>query len=240
MAPGPDAPPLAAAADPAAGSMALLRLIQLVSPALPIGAYAYSHGLEWAAEAGWVRSEAQADAWIRGLLQGPWAHLDIPVLARMMAARAGGDEAALEAWSELLASSRESAELQAEDRFMGQALARLLGDLGVPGMERWASAPRASFPAAWACAAVYWGIGLQPAAWGLLWTYAEHQVAAAVKLVPLGQTAGQRMLARLGAAIPPAAATGLALGDADIGAGAPGLGIAAALHETQYTRLFRS
>lgn len=222
--------------DPAA----LLRLIQLVSPALPVGAYAYSHGLEWAVEAGWVRREAEAEAWIRGLLQGPWARLDIPVLARLMEARSGGDDAALERWADFLYSCRESAELRAEDRLMGQALARLLADLGVAGADRWATAPRSSFPAAWSCAAVYWKIPPAPAAWGLLWTYAEHQVAAAVKLVPLGQTAGQRMLARLGDAIPPAAASGLALDEADIGAGAPGLALASALHETQYTRLFRS
>ena len=232
----PDGPPSTGTPEPAA----LLRLMQLVSPALPIGAFAYSHGLEWAVEAGWMRDEAEADAWIGGLLEGPWAHLDVPVLARLMAARAREDGAALESWADVLYSGRESAELQAEDRFMGQALARLLGDLGIARMERWATAPRSSFPAVWACAAVHWNIALQPAAWGLLWTYAEHQVAAAVKLVPLGQTAGQRLLARLGAAIPPAVAAGLALGDDDIGAGAPGLGIASARHETQYTRLFRS
>ena len=219
---------------------ALLRLMQLVSPALPVGAYAYSHGLEWAVEAGWIGGEADAEAWIRGLLQGPWTRLDIPVLGRLMEARAGGDDAALERWADLLYSCRESAELRAEDRSMGQALGRLLADLGVAGAERWATAPRSTFPAAWACAAVYWGIAPAPAACGLLWTHAEHQVAAAVKLVPLGQTAGQRILARLADAIPSAAAAGLALDEADIGAGAPGLALASALHETQYTRLFRS
>jgi urease accessory protein len=221
-----------------AESAALLRLMQLVSPALPIGAYAYSHALEWAAEAQWIKTEAQAEEWIRGLLLHAWARLDVPVLRRLM--NAGDDEEQIKAWTDLLHTSRESAELQAEDRFMGQALARLLTDLGVPGLGQWAAAPRSSFPPVWARAALHWGIPLVPAASGLLWTYAEHQVSAAVKLVPLGQTAGQRMLLRLADAIPEAVRTGVAVADDEIGSLAPGLGIASALHETQYTRLFRS
>jgi urease accessory protein len=219
---------------------ALLRLIQLVSPALPIGAYAYSHGLEWAIAEKWVSTDTETEAWIHGLLQHAWARLDVPVLARLIAAQGRGDAQAMDTWAELLHASRESAELQAEDRFMGQALARLLTDLGIAEARRWIAARHASFPALWACAAVHWNLPTEAAAWGLLWTYAEHQVAAAVKLVPLGQTAGQRMLGRLGEAIPAAVRDGLALDDADIGAVAPGLGIASALHETQYTRLFRS
>lgn len=219
---------------------ALLRLMQLVSPALPIGAFAYSHGLEWAVAAGWIRTEVQAEAWISGLLRHVWARLDAPVLGRLLEAFGCGDDAAIVAWGDLLYSSRESAELQAEDRMMGRALARLLEDLGVPGAGRWAAHPRCSFPIPWACAAVEWQVPRDAAAAGLLWTYAEHQAAAAVKLVPLGQTAGQRMLSALGALIPAAVEEGWGLADDEIGSVAPALGIASALHETQYTRLFRS
>jgi urease accessory protein len=227
-------------ADGLHATPALLRLLQLVSPGLPIGAFAYSHGLEWAVAAGWIGTEAQAEAWIGGLLRHVWARLDAPVLGRLLEAFVRGDDAAVVAWGDLLHSSRESAELQAEDRMMGQALARLLEDLGVSGAGRWAAHPRCSVPVPWACAAVEWHVPRDAAAAGLLWTYAEHQVAAAVKLVPLGQTAGQRMLAALGTLIPAAVQDGWHLSDDEIGSTAPALGIAGALHETQYTRLFRS
>jgi len=219
---------------------ALLRLMQLVSPALPIGAFAYSHGLEWAREAGWVADERGVEAWIGGLLREIWGRLDVPVLRRMAGALSSGDETALLRWAELLQACRESAELRAEDRLMGRALARLLAELGMGGAARWIADARCSLPLLWACAAVHWKVPLGAATAGLLWTYVEHQVAAAVKLVPLGQTAGQTILARLGAGIPDAVATGLTLSDADIGAAAPALAIASSLHETQYTRLFRS
>ncbi len=226
---------------PAALDMAaLLRLLQLVSPALPIGAYAYSHGLEWARSAGWVQDERGVEAWVGGLLRQVWARLDVPVLLRMVEATRSGDETTLMGWAELLQASRESAELKAEDRLMGRALARLLSDLEVNGAARLISDSRCSLPLLWACAAVHWEVPLSAAAAGLLWTYVEHQVAAAIKLVPLGQTAGQGILARLGEGIPGAVTTGLALLDSDIGAAAPALGIASCLHETQYTRLFRS
>jgi urease accessory protein len=219
---------------------ALLRLLQLVSPALPIGAFAYSHGLEWARGAGWVRDERGVEDWIGGLLRQVWGRLDVPVLRRMVAAVRVGDETALMDWSELIQASRETAELRAEDRLMGRALARLLADLGVSGAARWMPDARCSLPLLWACAAVHWDMPLRAAAAGLLWSYVEHQVAAAIKLVPLGQTAGQLVLARLAEGIADAVATGLALSDADIGATAPALAIASCLHETQYSRLFRS
>jgi len=174
------------------------------------------------------------------LLRHGWTRLDAPVLRRALEAIGREDDAALVAWGELLHSSRESAELQAEDRMMGQALALLLENLGVPGAGRWAADSRCSFPIPWACAAAAWQVPPDAAAAGMLWTYVEHQVAAAVKLVPLGQTAGQRMLSALGALIPAAVQTGWSLSDNEIGSVAPALGIASALHETQYTRLFRS
>jgi urease accessory protein len=221
-------------------SPALLRLMQLVSPSLPVGAFAYSHALEWAVAEGWVKDEAEAERWIVGLLHHAWARLDVPVLTRLRGAFAIGDPAAARRWAALLSASRESAELQAEDRGMGQALARLLAVLGIARAAPWAADPDCGVPIPWALAALHWGIAPMASAAGLLWTYAEHQVAAAVKLVPLGQTAGQRLLGRLGEAIPAAAAEGLSLPEGEIGATAPGLAIASALHETQYSRLFRS
>jgi urease accessory protein len=229
---GPQAAPLV--------PLALLRLLQLTSPALPVGAFAYSHGLEWAVQAGWVRNAEDAEAWIVGLLRYAWSRLDVPILARIHAALEGGDDAARERWRERLCAARESAELLAEDFHLGQSLARLAASFGVPHAAQWAAEGRCPFPLALAATARHWGIALPEAALGCLWTYCEHLANAAVKLVPLGQTEGQQLLHRVAAHIPEAAAQGLALEDDEIGALLPGLALASALHEHQYTRLFRS
>ena len=238
MAMSTDSAPRAAALE--AVSQALLRLMQLVSPALPVGAYAYSHGLEWAVGAGWVTDEAAVERWIVGLLSGVWARVDVPVLLRLREALEAGAAGAVQPWAEWLMASRESAELQAEDRAMGQSLARLLADLGIAEAAPWATAPACAMPLPWALASLHFCIAPLSSAAGLLWTYVEHQVSAAVKLVPLGQTAGQRLLGRLGEQVPAAVARGMALPDDEIGAAAPGLAVASAQHETQYSRLFRS
>ena len=118
---------------------------------------------------------------------------------------------------------------------MGSALAQLLSNVGAEVPER-----RLPFASAFAVAAVDWSIAPEDACAGYAWAWCEAQVAAAVKLVPLGHTAGQRMLLALGLEIPAAIASATACQDDEIGASLPGLAIASALHETQYTRLFRS
>ena len=219
---------------------ALLRLMQLVSPALPVGAYAYSQGMEYAVHAAWLRDEESVDAWILGLLQQLLSRVDVPVLARLYRAWQAHDEAALSYWSGYLRACRESRELQEEDRQLGRALARLLRDLNMAEAAPWIDRPAAGFAVLFALAAVRWHVPLQAAAQGYLWSWAENQVAAAIKLVPLGQTAGQRILSRACAAIPAAASDGLALDDGQIGFVAQRLAMGSALHEDQYSRLFRS
>ncbi|MEJ2646043.1 MAG: urease accessory protein UreF [Gammaproteobacteria bacterium] len=219
---------------------ALLRLLQLASPTLPVGAYAYSQGLEYAVHAGWVADEGDARDWILGLLEHNLANLDIPVLARLLEAWQQGDRADVLRWTRFLWAGRESAELRAEDRALGVALARLLADLGVAEARSWAGADLATYATLFALAAVAWKIPPTDAAAGYLWAWCENQVAAAIKLVPLGQTAGQRILCLCAERIPALAARGLSLGESHIGSAAPGVAIASARHETQYTRLFRS
>ena len=123
---------------------------------------------------------------------------------------------------------------------MGRALATLLSDMDIPEAQVFRLADNAAFVCLLALAGEKWQVPIDQLAAGLLWSWSENQVAAAIKLMPLGQTAGQKMLLRIAQAIPDAVAIGLALQDEDIGALAPGLGIASALHETQYSRLFRS
>lgn len=175
-------------------SQQLLRLFQLVSPTLPVGAYAYSKGLEWAVQAGWIENEAQTLEWLTGLLLQPLCYLDAPIFLRLHRAWQAGDEADVRKWNDFLSASRESAEFQAEDRQMGRALARLLADLEISQAKAWQSSQQTSFSAMFTLAACVWGVPEQESCLGFLWGWAESSVAAAIKLVPLGQTAGQRIL----------------------------------------------
>lgn len=226
---------------PDLGDGGLLRLLQLCSPALPIGMYAYSQGLEHAVETGAVADEESAGDWIIGLLSQSLRAVDVPVLARLHAAWGdGGDPAAVRRWNDLLWASRGARELQDEDQRLGNALARLLVPLGIAAAETWVGDPRATYANLFTLAAVSWNVPARTAVFGYLFSWAEAQIGAATRLCPLGQTASQRILSRAVAAIPAAVDGGLRLPDRDIGFSAPAHVIGCALHETQYSRLFRS
>ena len=216
------------------------RLWQLISPALPVGAYAYSQGLEYAVKVGWVRDEKSCMDWVNGLAREVMPYVDLPLLHRMYKAWQRNDIDAALKWNRYLLASRESGELLQEDKAMGRALGRLAQDLGAALPHELRSAKTISYAAVFSWLGVCWKIELEQAVAGYLWSWCENQVAAAIKLIPLGQTAGQRILLELGGAIPAIVAMGLICDDEDIGMTAQGLGIASALHETQYTRLFRS
>ncbi|MGD8885480.1 MAG: urease accessory protein UreF [Gammaproteobacteria bacterium] len=221
-------------------STASLRLWQLISPALPIGAFAYSQGLEYAVEKNWVYDEMSAQQWISGLLKHSLCYLDIPILSRIYDAWNANDLEAVIYWNQYLQVARESRELLTEDRQIGGTLKQLLASLGVQLVDDWPEDEQPGFAAMFALAAAHWKIPVSDTCQGFLWSWTENQVAAAIKLVPLGQTAGQRILSAVVDEIPQAVAEGLSLADDEIGMTAHGLGIASALHETQYTRLFRS
>jgi urease accessory protein len=222
------------------GGVALTRLLQLCSPGLPIGAFAYSQGLEQAVAAGWVGDEESAGDWVLGLLTHAFATLDLPVLARLADAWQDEDLQRVERWSAWLLACRPTRETREEDRQLGAALARTLAALGVPAAAAWADRADVTHATMFALAAVEFDIPNETALLGYAFTWAEALTSAAVRLIPLGQSAGQRVLAAAGAAIPAAVEEALALGDDDIGAVAPGQAIASARHETLYTRLFRS
>jgi len=219
---------------------ATLRLMQLCSPMLPVGAYAYSQGLEFAVSSGWVKDDNTASIWIKGLLGNTLTNLDIPVLSRLHKAWLVNDKKNILYWNDYLFASRDSGELQAEDQQLAHALARLLGDLGIPEVMVWKKNSRVCFITLFSLGVAQWKIPINDASWGYLWMWAENQVLAAIKLVPIGQTSGQKILSSAIEIIPKLVSTGLSLKDEDIGYTAPGQGIASALHETQYTRIFRS
>jgi len=166
--------------------------------------------------------------------------LDVPVLLRLHAAWTRDDVSSVLNWSRLLIAARESAELRAEDRHMGHALAKILNGLGIEEASQWTLSSEATFATLFTLAACRWGIAADEAAWGYLWSWCENQVLGAVKLIPLGQSAGQRLLDRLLIQIPNVVSEAACIVDDDIGISSPMQGIASARHETQYTRLFRS
>lgn len=220
--------------------LARLRLMQLVSPTLPIGAFTYSQGLEWAIEQGWVGDAESTADWLRGLLQDGLMRSELPALKRLYVAAETADENAIEVWGRFIYATRESRELRLEERQRSRALITLLIDLGVGRVAQWREQLVHCQAAPFAVAAVHWGIGLQDCLLGYAWGWLENQVAAAIKLVPLGQTEGQRLQLALAELIPQAVGKALLVDDEDLGSAAPALAIASARHETQYTRLFRS
>lgn len=221
-------------------SLALARLLHLVSPSLPIGAFTYSQGLEWAVENGWVRDSVSLADWLEGQLSLGLTHTDVPLLARLYGAVQRGDPSEFGHWSAYLLACRETQELRAEERGRGKALATLLPALGIQLPDPWRPGCESCQAAGMALAAVTWAIPLQATALGYAWGWLEGQVLAGVKLIPLGQTAGQRLLHRLGHLLPGLVTRGLAVTDGDLGGALPALAIASSRHEQQYTRLFRS
>jgi urease accessory protein len=232
-------------------NLALIRLLHLASPTLPVGAYTYSQGLEWAVESGAIRNEASAGQWFGDCLSFSLASFEAVYLAHMLSAWRDSDTAQLEELNAEFIASRETAELRAETLQMGHSLVKLLQGLPdfadvhfplpnpSPACGGWANTS-VSFPLAWSCAAARWRIETEDAIAGYLWAWLENQVMAALKAVPLGQTAGQRLLLSLGERLP-ALAKQAAVTPLDQARNfLPAFAIASSLHETQYTRIFRS
>ncbi|MCV6625167.1 MAG: urease accessory protein UreF [Cellvibrionaceae bacterium] len=224
---------------------ATLRLLQLASASLPVGGYAFSQGLEYAVEAGWVNDQHSAGDWLQTQIEHGLANTDLPILRQLYRPaclwRASAEINELNALS---LACRETAELRLGEQAMGEALMRLLGPLE-PELQAYLQGPcqlgRApSFVVVFALAARHWQLDEDSAALGLGWSWLENQVAAATKLIPLGQTQAQLLLSELQRHLQTGVAASARRQRADIGASLPALAIASALHETQYSRLFRS
>jgi urease accessory protein len=217
-----------------------VRLLQLASPALPVGAYSYSQGLESAIESGMVTDAASAQQWIGDVLELSLARMEGPILLRLVAAWKARDEAAVARWNDEFVASRETAELRAETLQMGYSLKSLLRDLHVDGLARLDAIDDPAYPAAFAFAVFSWDIEAREALSAYLFAWIENQVMAAIKGVPLGQTEGQRMLGGLAQRIEGLVKRASCTRDDDLSNFAPGLALASARHETQYSRIFRS
>lgn len=223
----------------------LLQTLWLASPALPVGGFSYSEGLESAVDSGRVRDEATAADWITDQLHLSLARSDLAVMAQAMPAWQAGDLGRVAALNDWVLATRETQELRLQAEQMGRSLlewARALGPLGGGVAEQLLAArlQPPTYPVAMACAAAASGSGLSDSLAGYAFGWAENMVQAAIKSVPLGQSAGQRILARIVGEIPTAVAHALSLDDGRRQAFTPMLAILSASHETQYSRLFRS
>lgn len=217
---------------------ALLRLLQLASAALPVGGYAFSQGMETAVEEGWLPDEATTYDWLSLQLQESLARVDLPLLLRQLRAVRTADDDSLAYWNAYILACRESSELRLSDTAMGDALLKLMRQLQLPVPNE---LPReTAFLTAFALAAVHWQVDSRAACLGYTWSWLENQVAAATKLVPLGQSSAQRLLGQLIDSVSAAVDFAENVADEDIGASLPALAMASAWHETQYSRLFRS
>ena len=229
--------------DPLDPGLALVRLLQLASPALPIGAYSYSQGLEWVVAAGGVRDAAAAQVWIGDALDLVVAPGEAAVVWRLLNAAQRNDWSQVSEWNDWFRASRETAELRAETEQMGKSLVKLASELELfdaPARAAAAVIAPATLPAAYALIVRGFGLPAAAALTAYVWAWLENQALAAMKTIPLGHSAGQRLLVQLGARIPAAVAMAQSIADEDVSSFAPGLALASSLHETQYTRLFRS
>ena len=213
-----------------------------LSPAYPVGAYSYSHGLEWIVEAGQVKNVETLVAWIEDLLAHGAGRCDVIFLAETWRALSAGDMALLEEVAELAAAFAPSAERRLETLAQGTAfLAATLAAWRKPELEALAANGReVAYPVAVGASAAAHGLPLAETAQAYAQAFAANVVSAAVRLVPLGQSDGLRVLARLEPLIPRIVAAALACTLDDVGGAAIAADIASMRHETQYTRLFRS
>jgi urease accessory protein len=222
-------------------STALLTLLQLTSPALPVGAYSYSEGLETLVDQGLIKSAADLQTWLTESLATGSISLEAAVLIRAHRAWSQGEQQQVIHWNHWLSATRETAELQQQNWQMGRSLLKLLQDLYPQSdWSGWDMAENWNMAIVFALAAGLAEIDEHTAVLGYLHSWASNLVSAGVKLIPLGQTAGQKLMLQLAESINMSADRSLTLPDDQLFSCSWGLAIASMTHETQYSRLFRS
>jgi urease accessory protein len=225
----------------------LLNLLHISSPALPIGAFAYSQGLEYTLDAGWCKTAADVEQWIKSVLQQGIGGVDLPILKRLYQAWNEHDKAQVEHWNDTLLAFRETKELYLEDVQVGDAFKQwhlsqsqesLSQTVGLEDALDWVEKP--SVVAMYALHGVLTDISVEDCLVGFSWAWMENQIAAASKAMPMGQTDGQRILRHLIPVIEDVVTKAMNAEDHEIGSGLVGLAMSSSLHEHQYSRLFRS
>ena len=230
----------------ALGAGALVQLLWLASPALPVGGFSYSEGLEPAIDDGRVRDESSAAEWLRSQFELTQARSELPLLAaawRSWSCATPEGDARAASLNQWLLTTRETIELRRQTEQMGRSMAQWLRQRhpGEPRVQALAAmAPAPGWPLGFALAAVLAQAPLRETLLAFGFGWCENMVQAALKSASLGQSAGQRLLGALAAALPEAVEQAMRCDEASRQNCSPLLAILSARHETQYSRLFRS
>lgn len=222
-------------------SAALLALLQLVSPALPVGAYTYSEGLETLTQSEQIQTAFQLEQWLTHELRYGTIRVEAAVLVRAYYAAMNADLNQLNYWNQWLSALRDTTELRDQSWQMGRSLSRLLQDVE-PDTEMLLNGitEPSNFAISFAVAAAYWQIEISATVLGYLQSWAANLVNAGVRLIPLGQTQGQRLLLNLQSQLTQTSQRVLELSDDQLECCSWGVSLASMKHETLYSRLFRS
>ena len=229
--------------DPGVPAAVLYRLMAWLSPAFPVGAFSYSSGIEWAVEAGDIKDAGTLQRWLAVVIAEGGVFCDAAIFANLHRAVTAGDDESLRAASELAVALAPCKERHLETTSQGRAfVAAVRAAWSCAALDRLAAAwdGELAYPVAVAATAAGHGIPLAPALSAYLHAAAANLISAGVRLIPLGQTDGQRVLAALEPVVADAAARATATPLDDVGGAAYRADLAAMRHETQYTRLFRS
>jgi len=219
----------------------LLRMLQIASANLPVGAFSYSQGLESAIDAGWIDGSDTMSQWLVEQLQGVMTYQELPLLKRLYEAFKSGSMQEAIKLSEQVIAYRETAELRDEERQRGRAMAKVVQALH-PKHHKIDALPSESANQLYVFAGYCYRENLKCSQTLSAYTYMwlESLVIAAIKLVPLGQTDAQVMIYETMGQIGDVCAISMQVADDEIGYSSPAVAMASSLHETQYSRLFRS
>jgi urease accessory protein len=214
--------------------------MSLMSPTLPIGGFSYSQGIEKAVEDRWIMDMDTSYEWLSGQLCCGFVYTDLPLLRMLYDACDSDNKDEAIKWSQTLLACRETSELRQEEINRGRALTKVIEELENSITEGWEHIIRTNYLSGLALIGNYWKIPISELLLGYSWSWLENQVSAVVKIIPLGQTQGQQLLYRLVELVPDIIKQSMLLKEEEIGRSQPALAIASSLHETQYTRIFRS
>ncbi|KXW56931.1 urease accessory protein UreF [Ferrovum sp. PN-J185] len=220
----------------------LFKLLHIVSPTLPVGAFSYSQTLEWWVEQGVVKDESSFIKWLSDFLLLGQFRSDLVFFNQAFTSIKTNDFNHFLEINSLYLSSRETSELRLESIQMGYSLLKLIPEITSLDLKLFPfDNKELGYPLVWVLLSYYCGLNNVTAQKGFLWSWLENIVMVGVKVIPLGQTAGQRILVKMIEILDLNLEKMISINNEDIPITTlPGLAIASSCHETQYTRLFRS